>query len=107
MENRDSITTLYSIINNRYGFVLYIQGIEVYRYHMPSGLVTPTTPATLYDGTCYVSVSANKFILPQSGSFVLAYEVHLPEGVSNVDDPFACYAYVSNTGNEGDDGDNK
>ena len=47
MENRDSITTLYSIINNRYGFVLYIQG---------SGLVTPTTPATLYDGTCYVRV---------------------------------------------------
>ena len=38
---------------------------------------------------------------------MLAYEVHLPEGVSNVDDPFACYAYVSNTGNEGDDGDNK
>ena len=98
MENRDSITTLYSIINNRQGFVLYIQG---------SGLVTPTTPATLYDGTYYVRVSANKFILPQSGPFVLAYEVHLPEGVSNVDDPFACYAYVSNTGNEGDDGDNK
>ena len=47
MENRDSITTLYSIINNRYGFVLYIQG---------SGLVTPTTPATLYDGTCYVRI---------------------------------------------------
>ena len=38
---------------------------------------------------------------------MLAYEVHLPEGVSNVDDPFACYAYVSNTGNEGDDGDNR
>ena len=54
--SRDSLSTLYSIINNRYGFVLYIQGIEVYRYHMPSGLVTPTTPATLYDGTCYVRV---------------------------------------------------
>ena len=38
---------------------------------------------------------------------MLAYEVHLPEGVSNVDDPFACYAYFGNTGNEGDDGDNK
>ena len=38
---------------------------------------------------------------------MLAYEVHLPEGVSNVDDPFACYAYVGNTGNEGDDGDNR
>ena len=45
--------------------------------------------------------------MPQSGPFVLAYEVHLPEGVSNVDNPFACYAYVSNTGNEGDDGDNR
>ena len=104
MENRDSITTLYSIINNRYGFVLYIQGIEVYRYHMPSGPVTPTTPATESNETCYVRVSANKFLLPQSGPFVLAYEVHLPEGVSNVADPFACYAYLGTTDNEGDDG---
>ncbi len=107
VSNRDSISTLYSFINNRYGFVLYIEGTEIYRYHMPSGSISFMTPATESDGTYYVSVSANKFTLPQSGPFVIAYEVHLPSGTSNVDDPFACYAYVSNTGNEGDDGDNK
>ena len=38
---------------------------------------------------------------------MLAYEVHLPEGVSNVEDPFACYAYFGRTGNEGNYGNNR
>ena len=78
VSNRDSISTLYSFINNRYGFVLYIEGTEIYRYHMPSGSISFMTPATESDGTYYVSVSANKFALPQSGPFVIAYEVQLP-----------------------------
>ena len=73
----------------------------MYRYHMNSGSLTFATPATLSDGTYYVSASANKFLLPQSGSFVLAYEVHLTAGVSNVEDPFACSAYFSNASSEG------
>ena len=105
--NRNTIPTLYSALNNTYGFVYYLQGTEVYRFHMPTGTVTSTTAATTSDGSYPVVASANKFLLPTSGSFVLAYEVHLTSGTSGVADQFACFSFFGTTGAEGENGINR
>ena len=91
VENRDIIPTIYSSITNRYGFVYYLQGTEVYRYHMTNGTITSSTYATESDGTYPVTVSANRFLLPEQGTFVIAYEVHLNETQLDSTDPFLCY----------------
>ena len=107
LADRAPIPALYTSINNTYGFVYYLQGTEVYRYHMPSSAVTPTTAATVSNGTYPVVVSANKYLLPVSGSFTIAYEVHLTEGTSGAADLFSCSAFLGSAGNEGDLGHTK
>ena len=107
LANRATIPTIYTSLQNTYGFVEYVHGSEVYRYQMPSGSVSSSTPATLSNGTYYVAASINKFVLPESGNFVVAFEVHLTSGASQVADPFACFIDVGPTGSEGDYGYNR
>ena len=101
LTNRATIPAIYASINTTYGFVHYVQGTEVYRYYMPSGDISPTTASTEAYEPHYVAVSSNKFLLPASGSFVIAYEVHLPSGVTGGADPFSCIGNIYTSGQEG------
>ena len=58
---------------------------------MTNGTITSSTYATESDGTYPVTVSANRFLLPEQGTFVIAYEVHLNETQLDSTDPFLCY----------------
>ena len=106
LPNRANIPTVHTSINNKYGFVSYLQGTEVYRYHIPAGAVSPTTPATESDGTYSVAVSANKFLLPASGSFTVCFEVHLTSGTSGGQDPFNGVIFIGASGEEASLGEN-
>jgi hypothetical protein len=59
------------------GAVFYLNGSELYRYYMPSGAITPTTPATnvVTDATIIGPITrpANGLV---AGENVLAVEVH-------------------------------
>ncbi len=108
MNNRATLSSLYVSLSNTYGFLYHLQGTEVYRYQMPAGTVSASTSASSASlEAVATSISANKFLLPTSGSFVVAFEVHLTSGTSGVADPFSCYVYLGNTGAEGDYGSNK
>ncbi|MBI4660836.1 MAG: hypothetical protein HY735_18525, partial [Verrucomicrobia bacterium] len=59
------------------GFVLYLNGTEVYRFGIATGAVTPTTPATSHEGR---NLLEGPFEIPAAalvtGDNVLAAEVH-------------------------------
>ena len=44
---------------------------------MTNGTITSSTYATESDGTYPVTVSANRFLLPEQGTFVIAYFILL------------------------------
>ncbi len=107
LTDRNTIPTIYFSLKTAYGFVYYLQGTEVYRYRMPSGNVLSSTPASSSAETAVsTSISANKFLLPTSGSFVIAFEVHLPAGTSGAADTFSSFAVLGEPRSEEEYGDN-
>ena len=74
-------------MNYRYGIVAYVNGVEVFRDHMPAGVPTPTTlsegsfPSSSYYGIIRPSTET----LPSSAN-ILAVELHFPViGTSFID----------------------
>ena len=104
--DRDHIPFLTTTLRCASGFIYYAQGKEIYRHHMPEGLVTGTTPALEVHEPIFVTASSNKFVHPENGTYVLAFEIHMPLGSIGVADPFLCYSYFGNPGIEADMGSN-
>ena len=101
LPNRANISTVKVSINNSFGFICYIHGVEVYRFHMPTGNISFDTYATESDGQYSVVISINKFLLPVSGPFTVAFEVHvINEDFWNMDF-FNSYIYLGREGEEG------
>lgn len=60
----------------RYGIVTYINGVEVYRDHLPAGLITPTTKSTgSYSTYDYYGTIRNGYEVSGS-NIILAVEIH-------------------------------
>ncbi|KAK8791806.1 hypothetical protein WA158_005183 [Blastocystis sp. Blastoise] len=77
--NLETINTfLYSLKTNQ-AFVFYVQGVEVYRYGLPIGTITSTTlpNAELSNEITNKVMSIFKYILPTSGNYQIAIEVHI------------------------------
>ena len=64
--------------NYRYGIVAYMNGVEIFRDHMPEGAVTPTTTSTgAYDEYEYHGV-IRPAAEAEGSNNVLAVELHFP-----------------------------
>jgi hypothetical protein len=74
-----SVRTLDLSLSNLQGAVVYVNGIEAGRLNMPSGPITPTTPAAGYLTTAQEN-ALRGFVVPGSllrnGTNVVAVEVH-------------------------------
>ena len=69
--------------NYRYGIIAYVNGVEIYRDHMPAGTVTPSTSSSgSFDAYEYHGVirTAGEVIV---GNNVLAVELHFPSSGEN------------------------
>ncbi len=69
------------------GAVVYVNGTEVYRHNMPSGIIYPTTPAlTSVEGfleNVRTVIPVNPSLLINGGTNLIAVEVHDSNGVRN------------------------
>ena len=69
--------------NYRYGIIAYVNGVEIYRDHMPTGAVTPSSPSSgSFNAYEYHGVirTAGEVIV---GNNVLAVELHFPSAGEN------------------------
>ncbi|KAK8812269.1 hypothetical protein WA158_007503 [Blastocystis sp. Blastoise] len=78
ISSRDSFASIMNSVKTGEGVAVYIQGVEVYRYKLPTGTLTGQTVSTsVTDSTIVNKVfSYNKFLLPTSGSYTIAIEIH-------------------------------
>ena len=80
-------------LNYRYGIVMYINGVEVFRDHMADGAVTPTTAST----DAYEAYEYHGVIRPageiEGSNNVLAVELHFPD--PNMQNAVEFNAYVA------------
>ena len=79
----------------KFGVVAYINGVEIYRDNMPTGEVTPTTPATgSYAALAYHGVIRSSSVA-QAANSMLAVELHFTESTSSEIDFNALLAFLS------------
>ncbi|KAK8791028.1 hypothetical protein WA158_005659 [Blastocystis sp. Blastoise] len=88
--NRNEFATVLLALKTGEGVAVYVEGTEIYRHKLPSGTLTGQTTAISASDALIASkrISFNKFLLPQSGSFVIAIEIHQAQGVTNGPDVF-------------------
>ena len=69
--------------NYRYGIVAYVNGVEIYRDHMPTGAVTPSSPSSgsfnIYEYHGVIRTAGEVIV----GNNVLAVELHFPSAGEN------------------------
>ena len=69
--------------NYRYGIIAYLNGVEIYRDHMPAGAVTPaTTSSGTFNAYEYHAVIRPAFEVTV-GNNLLAVELHFPSSGEN------------------------
>ncbi|KAK8815384.1 hypothetical protein WA158_003596 [Blastocystis sp. Blastoise] len=88
--SRAAISTINYVVNTDQAFAIYIQGSEVYRYKMPDGNITSSTlPSDVPDGVAYYKgFTIYKYLLPESGPYVISLEIHLPQESTGISDLF-------------------
>ena len=88
-----TMNALQLMINSPNGFIVYVNGDEVYRYKisytvsLPDGLDT----SSIADDNEFKMVTFKKYLLNESGTNVIAFELHLPSSGINSADSFALY----------------
>ncbi|KAK8803296.1 hypothetical protein WA158_000990 [Blastocystis sp. Blastoise] len=111
--SRNSFGVIMLSLKTGEGAAVYVQGTEVYRNKLPSGTLTGQTTAISATDTTITSkrISFYKFLLPQSGSYTIAVEIHQASGVTGGADVFdfgaVLYGSTINgqcSGNRFDDG---
>ena len=78
-------------LNYKFGMILYVNGVEVFRDHMPDGVVSPSTASY----GAYESYGYHGVIRPaaeiEAGNSVLAVELHFPAGTTSAAVDFNAY----------------
>ncbi|KAK8808449.1 hypothetical protein WA158_008350 [Blastocystis sp. Blastoise] len=84
LASRDVFSALMLTLKTGEGAAVYVQGTEVYRYKLPSGTLTGSSVANSATDATIVNkrISFNKFLLPTSGTYVIAIEIHQASGVT-------------------------
>lgn len=85
--------------NYGHGIIAYINGVEIYRDNLPSGVIDATTPATgSYETYQYRGVIRNG--LEVASESVLSVAIHLPEQVSESTRKFDAWLAEYISGND-------
>ena len=78
-------------LNYKFGMILYVNGVEVFRDHMPDGVVSPSTASY----GAYETYGYHGVIRPaaeiEAGNSVLAVELHFPAGTTSAAVDFNAY----------------
>ena len=78
-------------LNYKFGMILYVNGVEVFRDHMPDGVVSPSTASY----GAYETYGYHGVIRPaaeiEAGNSVLAVELHFPGGTTSAAVDFNAY----------------
>ena len=78
-------------LNYKFGMILYVNGVEVFRDHMPDGVVSPSTASV----GAYETYGYHGVIRPaaeiEAGNSVLAVELHFPAGTTSAAVDFNAY----------------
>ena len=78
-------------LNYKFGVILYVNGVEVFRDHMPDGVVSPSTASygayAMYDYHGVIRPAAEI----EAGNSVLAVELHFPGGTTSAAVDFNAY----------------
>ena len=78
-------------LNYKFGMILYVNGVEVFRDHMADGVVSPSTASV----GAYETYGYHGVIRPaaeiEAGNSVLAVELHFPAGTTSAAVDFNAY----------------